>query len=1173
VTAGPIEPFDPSRPIPPGTLAIDASAGTGKTFALAGLTTRAVVELGAGPSELLVVTFTRAAAAELRDRVRRQLVVAAGLFAGDGPAPAGLEWLGDLRSPTPSARRRQVDHLERAVTEFDAMTVTTIHGFATQVLGTLGSAAGVDPDAVLVNDDARLVREVAGDVLAAAALERPGPDGLPGLVQLVRAVQTAASLPGVDLRPAPGSDGDEVATLRTALVRRCLETMASRRRRRGTMSFGDVLDHLATALDGPSGAEVAATLRARYRVALIDEFQDTDPVQWKILSTIFGEPGPDHRLVIVGDPKQAIYSFRGADVHTYTEAVAARDGLERRSLATNWRSDGSFLSALDTLFGGATLGDAAIAYSPVEAAPGTSERRLGRSDGSPVVPLSLRLVNHAALERGARGLVGADAARRAVWSDLAAQVIDLLTHGRIPTGTGDTPLLPSDIAILTRTRSEGEAARRALQAVGVPAVVAKGASVLESEAADQWRLLLAALARPSDPSRARAYALSVFGGMDADRLAALDDDGLAGIHERLWSWAGTLDRLGVAEWVRRVWTESGTAARVLATEGGDRLVTDLAHIGELFQAAAPHDRLGPSGLTAVLDAPTVASDDADVEGGPTARRLESDTAAVSIMTVWNAKGLQFPVVCVPTMWANPFATNMPVVYQDPDTHQRTYDIVGKGTWPDGSTEKSRKELAKREKLGEDLRLLYVALTRAEHHALVWWAHTHLGGNSGLAHVLFARDGDGGLDPAAYGRLSVRPPTDDLALAALAPLVARSGGTIAAGPHGSPGELRRWQGPTPPGDGSRLEVATLDRSLDRSAARWSFTAMTNRMDDAHLDPSDTSLADRGAGDEGVAGPAAADPAPPIAPGDLTGSATGSDATPPGTPAGTPLARLPAGADFGTVVHAILERVDFASAHLDDELAAATAAELAWRPIDLSPPGSPGASAADGRRLLVEGLHAAITTPLGPVADGVSLREVPRHDRLTELSFELPLGQPSFRPQVRDVGRLVLDHLPGGDPLRGWAADLADGGSGVELAGHLTGSIDVVLRIPGTEPRFVVVDYKTNRLGRPAGGPGGGPGPGEYGREAMAAAMAAHHYPLQALLYLVALHRYLRWRLPGYDPRRHLGGAAYLFVRGMAGPGTPVRNGHPDGVFGWQVPAVLVSDLSELLDGHPPTGRIR
>jgi exodeoxyribonuclease V beta subunit len=189
-------------------------------------------------------------------------------------------------------------------------------------------------------------------------------------------------------------------------------------------------------------------------------------------------------------------------------------------------------------------------------------------------------------------------------------------------------------------------------------------------------------------------------------------------------------------------------------------------------------------------------------------------------------------------------------------------------------------------------------------------------------------------------------------------------------------------------------------------------------------------------------------------------------------------------------------------------------------------------------------------------------VPDSDRLNELSFELLLGEGGRSTSVNQVGRLVLDHLDSTDPLHPWAVDLAEGVFSVELAGHLTGSIDAVLRIAGAEPRFMVIDYKTNRLSRR----GEAARADDYSRGALASAMAEHHYPLQALMYSVALHRYLRWRLADYDPVRHLAGAAYLFVRGMSGIDVPVHDGHPYGVFTWAVPPGLVSELSNLLDGQ-------
>jgi exodeoxyribonuclease V beta subunit len=204
-----------------------------------------------------------------------------------------------------------------------------------------------------------------------------------------------------------------------------------------------------------------------------------------------------------------------------------------------------------------------------------------------------------------------------------------------------------------------------------------------------------------------------------------------------------------------------------------------------------------------------------------------------------------------------------------------------------------------------------------------------------------------------------------------------------------------------------------------------------------------------------------------------------------------------------------------------------------------------------------------TPLGPLADGVTLRQIGLRDRLRELDFEFPLAGGDLRaaaPDIRlaDVGVLLREHLAQDDPLASYSGRLmSDALGGQSLKGYLSGSVDVVLRIGG---RYLVVDYKTNRLGdgdRPLTA-------ADYDRARMAEAMQHSDYPLQALLYSVVLHRFLRWRQPGYHPSQHLGGVLYLFVRGMCGPDTPVVDGHPAGVFSWQPPASLVTALSDLLD---------
>jgi exodeoxyribonuclease V beta subunit len=223
----------------------------------------------------------------------------------------------------------------------------------------------------------------------------------------------------------------------------------------------------------------------------------------------------------------------------------------------------------------------------------------------------------------------------------------------------------------------------------------------------------------------------------------------------------------------------------------------------------------------------------------------------------------------------------------------------------------------------------------------------------------------------------------------------------------------------------------------------------------------------------------------------------------------------------------------------------------------------------RDRLVAGLMAVIDTPLGPMFDDRPLRDLKPADRLDEMSFDLTLGEGGGRPSDADLGELLLRHLAPDDALYGWASRLATGPFSTVLAGHLTGSIDLVARVrhPDGVERFVVCDYKTNRLARS----GVTPTAENFRPDQLPAAMADADYPLQALLYSVALHRYLRWRLGGtYEPAVHLGGVGYLFVRGMVGPNTPTTDGVPDGLFQWHPPSELIIELSDLLHGRTDDG---
>jgi exodeoxyribonuclease V beta subunit len=1152
--------FDLADPLPRGKLAIQASAGTGKTYTLTDLAIRFLAEGRASASELLIVTFTRAATDELRSRVRDRVVAAVEHLVAGVPAPPGDDLLVLL---TECGDADQLARLQRAVSEFDAATVTTIHGFAKQVLGALGVSAGADPDARLDADSSALIRDTCADVLIAAAVEDGHVDLLPSLEDLYQATALADGRPDLVLVPAPGQSG---AAPKHLVLRRLVEQsvalVALRRRQSGTLTFDDVLTQLRDALCGRGGEGAVASLQSRFRVALIDEFQDTDPVQWQIFSMLFEGPRSGTSLILVGDPKQAIYAFRGADVHTYLRAVEEGPSTNRRSLLTNWRSDDQVLASHDSLFQGVTFGSPDIPFVPVGAAEVNRGRYLLGGEGRREPALSLRLAVGSGIDRHKLKdhLVITSRATRAIYADLVAEVARLLDDGRLPDADGDghRPVRPPDIAVLVGRHAEATDVQAALAEQGIPAVVARGGSVLESPAADHMRWLLHALARPADPRRVRMYALSWFAGYNAAQVAGMSESTMETLQEQLRLWSEMFGTHSVADTFARVWAESGVVPRVLGAADGDRNMTDLDHLVELLQGLSPRGRSGVAGLLSVLDTELPREDDTEVDGDVSARRIASEAASVQIMTVWAAKGLEFPVVCLPTLWRPP-REHEPVIYVNPESGRRTFDLSGGADWPDEEQARIRRQWAADESAGERLRLLYVALTRAQHQTVVWWAQAERSNQSALAHVLFARHG-AAIDPEAFARPAVSVPSDHEVVSHFDPLVAGAGGTVVVTVvDEAPPPSERWQAPTGEVLSSDLCVATLDHPPPRWRQRWSFSAIVDRASLDRVDPHDASMADRGADDEQEQDDAVDEFAVgPVRPAD----AAGHDG-----PADSLLGDLPAGTTFGTLVHSILEEVDFRSDRLPTELEEAVDRQLRWRSVDLTPVIPAGATAEQGRALLLDGLQRAINTPLGAVSGGVRLADIGVADRLVEVSFDLRLADDGPLPGVPRIGAVMLDHLDPGDPLTEWARRLAEGAINVTLAGHLTGSIDLVMRVPGgpAGPRFVVADYKTNALhsrGQPVG-------PDDYGRARLVAAMEEHDYPLQALLYSVALHRYLRWRMPDYRPEAHLGGIAYLFLRGMTG--ASVGADGPAGVFEWAVPPALVVALSDLLDGRPPEGQ--
>ncbi|MFS0706211.1 UvrD-helicase domain-containing protein, partial [Cellulomonas sp. 179-A 9B4 NHS] len=950
--------FDVCGPLPTGTTVLEASAGTGKTFTIAALATRWVAEGHAELPELLVVTFGRAATSELRDRVRERLVRTERALRDAAARTSEDALVRHLAAVDDAELARRRERLAVALSQVDAATITTTHGFCRHVLRSLGTATttgDVDADATLLPDVADLEAEVVDDLYLAAYAGTSAP---PLTVEEARQVARAAvSDHAATLAPDdadPGSPPDH----RFRLARAVRRELVRRKRAGRLVDYDDLLVLLRDALTDPvTGPDAAARVRAPYRVVLVDEFQDTDPVQWDVLRTAFH----GHRtLVLIGDPKQAIYAFRGADVHTY---LAARAVATTATLGRSWRADPAVLAGLGHLLGGAALGDPRIVVHPVEA--GRSGRRL--DGGAPVV---LRRVARRAVGTGSAA-PRVDVVRALVHRDVAAEVVRTLDGARLRDGDGWRAVRPGDVAVLARRNADALAVRDALVGAGVPAVVSGLSSVFATPAAREWLVLLSALAGTGDAGRVAAAALTPFVGWDARRLAGADDAEREDLADRLRGWSHVLAGQGVAALVEAT-AAAGLHERLLRREDGERALTDTRHVGEVLHAAARERGLGAAALTEWLRARI---DEAAVDyAEERSRRLETDAAAVQVVTVHAAKGLEFPVVLVPFAWDR-FVPRDPAVlrYHDADGTRRLH-VGGRGS--PGYDE--ARALHQAEESGEDLRLAYVALTRASSRVVVWWAPSTVSAAGAVGRlVLGARDADG--SPPA----TVPVPRDDQAAAAFDALAARSGGTVVHEVVDAAPPRVRWQ---PPARGREaLDVARLRRDVDTTWRRTSYSGLTAAAHGGPPGAAAPSAAEEapGVADEPEAPGIRDEPTGPVTPVAPAAPAARSRSGPPDArdegllrTVPSPLADLPGGTAFGTLVHAVLEDVDTAAPDLAAELLARCRRA------------APGAGVDPDH--LAAALLPVLRTPGGPLLGGAALADVHPRDRLAELEFELPLA---------------------------------------------------------------------------------------------------------------------------------------------------------------------------------------
>ena len=928
---------------------------------------------------------------------------------------------------------------------------------------------------------------------------------------------------------------DDSALARLRLLRRLFDeaTAALReaKRARHVVAFDDMLYNLHERLHGAQAADLIATLRARFPAALIDEFQDTDPLQFEIFSTLYGDgsvPGP---LFMVGDPKQAIYSFRNADLHTY---LAARAGAGAEyTLTDNQRSVAPLIGALNGLFGAneqAFMMDG-LAYRPVGcgAKPRTPLHDLTPPDpASTGAALRLWTLPDDSDADVATELLPKPAAKAAAAAACAGQIARLLAAAaRGELLHGGQPLRAGEIAVLVRSHAQGSQMRAALREVGVGSVELSQTSVFAGSDAEELDRVLAAILEPRRTGLLLAALATELIGLTAGEIEALAADEAA-LQRRMQAFADYRElwlRRGIGSLLRRLYSAERTARRLLPRPDGERHLTDLLHLAELLHQASETEP-APEALLRWFQRQRDEAAGGAIGGEAAQLRLESDRNLVQIVTVHKAKGLEFPLVFCPFLWdgrsgGSPRTLEGVEYHREADGRTLIDFRPGLDNSPDnpgGYDDKAVKAAIKLETAAEHLRLIYVALTRAVHrcylvvgsyttgknasatesgHSLLNWL---VAGAGQTPQAWFAGKREPATISAAWQALAAAQPE----AISLAPLP--TGPALPLAPERPrPDSLAALPPPAYIPAGWRIGsysglIAGAGFGADGSAA----PAMESAAADHDLRVPETTLGADAAAVDGVDVPVAADD----------------------------ILNFPRGAAAGVCIHALFERIDFTDASGWPAAIDAT--------LRAHPPPVPRRAAPDAAHLsamLANMLDAVLNVPL-PVgtANPLRLADLPLSRRLTELEFHLPaqrLDAVALNRALAELGYRV-------PPLAFGALD-----------GYLKGFIDLVFEHEG---RYFVLDWKSNHLGLCAA---------DYLPEALAPTMDEAAYRLQYLLYSVALDRYLARRLPDYATETHFGGVLYLFVRGLR-PDWRAADGWPAGLYVDRPPVHALRRLSELLD---------
>jgi len=1153
-----LKPFDAaSATLHPGVNVVEASAGTGKTYAIAMLVLRFVAEFNVPVEELLVVSYTKAATEELRSRIRARLLEARDLLAGtrrNCDDQGLLDYLNAL-----SDTQRALKRLEIALLNMDRAAVFTIHGFCQRMLTEQALESGqlfdmeltadvsqvqnelvydywrrklydlspfhcslflnhlpdpatlyktvkgvavedtIEPSTRISSEEALLlVDESLQDLMQwwrqeSPALESCFKEALKGKMfnkGFVDAFenwwqecdqffsQASPYLPqnlswlsrqglldvlnGVRLRGVPkklafledfpladnqiesflNASDQALLSLRIGLALELQTGLRQRLLEQGRFSFDDLILSLANALQGSQQKELRQILSSRFQVALIDEFQDTDAAQYRIFASLFGGSEKKHFLYLIGDPKQAIYKFRGADIYAYFQARESADFL--LGLEKNYRSNPRLVQAVNRLF--TRKADVFVRkelpYVEVIAAKDSGYLQLWQDEQVQAAMVYCSL--QSSHDDGVKKWTSGKCALR-IQSYVVHEIQRLLRTASLLEGAAKKQVRAGDIAILVRTNKQAEAFQMALAHVSIPSVVAGKKTVFETTDCSDLLQVVQAVSRPSDIQLLRTAMSCRWFGINGQDLYGQTNDPqiMDGWMERFYEYHDLWQEKGFLVMMNTLFAKESVFETLCRFPLAERGITNLMHLTEIVQEVEVRENLSCAHVLHYLSSHMESRESTE----HAELRLESDEDAVKIVTMHAVKGLEYPIVFCPYLWHRPGWLQKEkhcISYHDEDNKQ-VADL--------GSADfDARREMALQEELAEEVRLLYVAVTRASSRCYAFWADVQGNAQSAMSWVLSLDECKGIAEQTEC--LELLCGDDSVELRSL------------AAEEGEQEEVAIVPS---------LDVALSCRTFSRSMlpGEWLMTSYSALAGSGHVMPSAHALS----------------------------TETGEQAL-------GKIYDLPFGASFGNVVHGLLEDFSFSMLAGPEDYEDKCLAQCRRFGVV--------AKTDQLMNLLRDVTHAPLSR--NPAEELFTLKDLPEGDVLKEMPFYFHLREGSTERinallEFSDVVQPIQER---------------------QLKGYLTGFVDLVCRHHG---KYYIMDYKTNYLGDSLG---------EYGKKRLVTAMHDHNYGLQYWIYTLVLHRFLGATLPEYQYERDFGGVFYLFARGMSPkhPGNGVYFDRPD-----------------------------